>query len=85
MNTAPCGCWIGAWFGVNPPPMCATHSLGSHTWPPRASRPEVSPLPVAARRLHPDDIEAIAKRFAALVAASTLKAPDVELTGKAEP
>ena len=74
LNTAPCGCWIGAWFGVNRPPMCATHSLTRHTWTvpsvPLRLPPEARILSDDAQRLHPDDIKAIAKRFAALVDSS---------------
>lgn len=62
---AACGCWSGAWWGVNPPPRCAMHSVGMFGLFPVAAAPS---LPFAPR-LSDEDVERIAKRVAELMRA----------------
>jgi hypothetical protein len=69
-NAAPCGCHVGAWWGVTPPPMCDYH---------RAATAGCAALPTtpwilltnttAPPALSDADVERIAQRVAELLKA----------------
>lgn len=62
-NYAPCGCWIGAWWGTVPPPKCAAHSITPFAWMwTGVTQPVFGPP-----RLSDEDIERIARRVADLL------------------
>lgn len=71
-NTAPCGCHQGAWWGVQPPPMCPAHQAQRTTTcaPPTlgtfVSAGTTSAL-WPASRLSDDDVERIARRVVELL------------------
>lgn len=63
---AACGCYVGPWLGITPPPRCPMHEASAMPAPWLPLRPlEAFPLPPA--RLHPDDIDAIARRVVELL------------------
>lgn len=65
---ASCGCYIGVWHSILPPPRCPMHtdSVMPAPWLPTLplalSAPSTAPL-----RLHPDDVERIARRVVELL------------------
>lgn len=58
-----CGCYIGPWLGINPPPMCPTHGT---QWVPSTTTTTTLKWPPETR-LTDDEIERIAKRVAELL------------------
>ncbi len=62
----PTGCTCGGWYvGDFPPPPCAMHA-----WPAWHDARPLTYQPIAHPRLHPDDVEAIARRVAELLRAA---------------
>lgn len=59
---ATCGCYVGPWLGITSPPRCPMHEASAMPAPWLPVRPlDAFPLP-KPHRLHPDDIDAIARR-----------------------
>lgn len=73
---ASCGCYIGVWHSILPPPRCPMHtdSAMPAPWLPTVPITPFVPntpfTPAAPLRLHSDDVEAIARRVVELLRAA---------------
>lgn len=59
-DALPCGCHIGPWWGVTPPPRCPAHENGGKINPPIERY--TMPWPFRVSPLADADVERIAKR-----------------------
>lgn len=66
---ASCGCYIGVWHSILPPPRCPMHADSAMSAPWLPSAP-ITPVVLPPLRLHSDSVEAIARRVAELLRAA---------------
>lgn len=69
---APCGCWVGAWWGINPPPRCPTHADSAAPFAPMMPTTTTTAATLtftSAPPLSDSDVERIARRVVELLAA----------------
>lgn len=73
-NYAPCGCWVGPWWSVSPPPVCAAHGGGAYPPQQRTFASSGTLTPFSAGTLGNAEIERIAQRVAELLKPKRKKA-----------